>query len=110
MENEIAKRFLMINDQYFTWSPDSELCVAISKEDFSHLFDSQKDKLTVVPRVIKETSCPGCTRTDQEKKASAEVPGEFKSEDEYLSRIYAETDMKKRFQLKQIWDKQNGLL
>jgi hypothetical protein len=107
MEN--GKIYLMINGQYFSWSPDSMLCTAVSRDDFSHAYDSQKDKLTIVPRVVKEQPCPGCVlKTDEERQKTSTLPEKFENDADYLLWVYKnEKNPQLLIKGKAVYDEQN---
>lgn len=105
---EITKRyFLLINDKHFQFDPETTACNPLTKDEFSHVFDGSKDRLTILP-VIKTDHCPGCEKPDSEraKEKGGGIPERWESEDQYLKYIYTESDPKLRIKAKAVFDKQ----
>lgn len=99
-----SKFYLMVNDSYFEFNPESTRCSPVSKDEFSHLYNSEIDRLTIIPQVVKPTKCPGCQTPDSERSKEG-IPTSFADEKSYLEFIYNEKDLKKLIAAKAIWDK-----
>ena len=108
--DELTKYFLMIgdgkNDHYFEFNPGTTICKPVEKTEFVNVFSPEKDRLTVIPRIIKTDHCPGCSKSFEEKSKDAGIPEAWESEAQYLNYIYSESDAKLRIKAKELFDRQ----